>query len=507
MPLVESSSRARQALRWAAAFSATVLSTVLLLLLRANSTSSGMIYLILVVWFATRAGQRLSLFIALASSVLFDYYFLDPVGSFTLSGAQSWLAMIVFILSSVVVGRVAERARRETQQAEQRRADVERLYSLSQEMMLHDDAEGLVRDIPQLVERIFALDAVLLYVRDEDQLYSSIPGVSAQMRLTLRALEVSSETDAELPDGYFPMNLVFGMKSVGTLAWRPATLSLEVATSVAAQVAIALTRSLAVEASARLEAARSGDRLRNALIDSLTHELRTPLTAIRAAATTLLDGHGLDAELRNELATIVDEESARLDVLIGKAIEMAEIDADGIKVHAEPVLRRTVLDRAVEESLPLLSAHRVVIAVEGADNPVWLDPHLIGRVLRHLLENAARYTPPGTRIVMRSRRTADRVEFLVEDNGPGIDAYDLPLIFEKFYRGKRGAQAASAAGTGMGLAITRAILAAHGGRIEVTSTPGQGTTFIFWIPAVESAAELPSGSAIWEASESPPGQG
>jgi two-component system sensor histidine kinase KdpD len=309
------------------------------------------------------------------------------------------------------------------------------------------------------------------------------------MRLTLRAHSSTSDTVAELPQGYVPVNLVFGMKSVGTLAWRPATLSREVAASVGAQVAIALTRSLAIEASARLEAARSGDRLRNALIDSLTHELRTPLTSIRAAATTLLGEADLDAEVRTELASIVDEESARLDILIGKAMEMAEIDAEGIRIQAEPVLQRVVLDQAVEESRHLLSSHRVIIAVEGTDNPVWLDPHLISRVLRHLLENAARYTPPGTRIVMRSRRIAGKVEFQVEDNGPGIDAYDLPMIFEKFYRGKSGAKVAKATGSGMGLAITRAILSAHGGSIEVTSTPGQGTTFRFWIPAVERVPE------------------
>jgi len=476
-------------LHWLPATAITLLGTYLLLLVHANGSAAGMIYLMLVVWFATRAGQKLSLFIALISSVLFDYFFTEPVHSLRMNSPQDWLGISVFLLCSIVVGRVAERARRQTQQAQQRTADVERLNSLSQEMMLHEDAEGLVRDIPQLVERIFGLEAVLLYVRDEDQLYSSIPGVSSQMRLTLRAHSSTSDTLAELPQGYFPVNLVFGMRSVGTLAWRPATLSREVAASVGAQVAIALTRSLAIEASARLEAERSGDRLRNALIDSLTHELRTPLTSIRAAATTLLGAPELDAEIRTELATIVDEESARLDILIGKAMEMAEIDAEGIQIHAEPILQRVVLEQAVEEARHLLSAYHVEIDLEGADDPVWLDPHLISRVLRHLLENAARYTPPGTRVVLRSHRAADRVEFDVEDNGPGIDAYDLPMIFEKFYRGKRSSQVAKTKGSGMGLAITRAILAAHGGSIEVTSTPGQGTKFRFWIPAAERTVE------------------
>jgi signal transduction histidine kinase len=125
----------------------------------------------------------------------------------------------------------------------------------------------------------------------------------------------------------------------------------------------------------------------------------------------------------------------------------------------------------------------VVVDVEPPDTPAWFDPHLIGRVLRHLLENAARYTPPGRRITLASRRREGRLEFTVEDNGPGIDSSDLPFIFEKFYRGKK--SGAQGKGTGMGLSIARAIVVAHGGNIEVTSQPGQGATFRFWVPLVE----------------------
>ena len=180
---------------------------------------------------------------------------------------------------------------------------------------------------------------------------------------------------------------------------------------------------------------------------------------------------------------LVDEEASRLDLLIGEAVEMAEIDANVVQIHLVPQHPRALLDQAVEESRKALASHRVNISLEESDDPAWFDPHLLGRVFRHLLENAARYTPPGSCIALSSRRTGDRLEFCVEDNGPGIDALDLPLVFEKFYRGKRGAVAGK--GSGMGLAIVRAILAAHGGAIEVSSIPGQGTSFRFWVPLVE----------------------
>jgi two-component system sensor histidine kinase KdpD len=279
------------------------------------------------------------------------------------------------------------------------------------------------------------------------------------------------------------MALTLGLRPVGALGWQPARLSREVATAVSAQVAIALTRATAMEASARLEAAREGERLRAALIDSLTHELRTPLTSIRAAATTLLQGEGLDELSRQDLAMIVDEEASRLDALIGEAVEMAEIDANVVRVHAVPHLPRALLDQAVEASRKALAHHRVVIEVEGAEVPAWFDPHLLSRVFQHLLENAARFTPAGGRIALLCRRGDGRLEFAVEDSGQGIDPIDLPLIFDKFYRGKKSTHVGK--GTGMGLAIVRAILAVHGGGIEAVSTPGKGASFRFWVPLVE----------------------
>jgi two-component system sensor histidine kinase KdpD len=324
---------------------------------------------------------------------------------------------------------------------------------------------------------------VVLYVRDQDRLYSSTGEVPASVQAHMRAMTQGLNPTLVPLAGYHTSQLMLGLRPVGALAWRPETLSLEVATAVCAQVSIAVARSIAIETTTRLEAAREGERLRTALIDSLTHELRTPLTSIRAAASTVLQGEGLDEAGRLDMVRIIDEEASRLDLLIGEAVEMAEIDANVVEVQLAPQHPGALLEQAVEESRKILATHRWTIAVEGGDEPAWFDPHLLGRVLRHLLENAAIYTRPGSRITLSSRRAGERLEFCVEDNGPGIDALDLPLIFEKFYRGKQGA--ITGKGSGMGLAITRAILAAHGGGIDATSQLGQGTSFRFWVPLVE----------------------
>jgi len=472
-------------LRWLVVALVSIGATLLLVWMGANSTSAAMVFLVLVVWASTVAGIQLSLTIAVLCGLFFDYYFLPPFRTLRLASAQEWVALISFIASCLVVGRVAEMARRQTRHAERRREDVERLYALSQEMMLHEDAAGLIRDLPLLIQRIFQLDEVVLFVRDQDQFHSSNAELLPSTQGNLRALTQGMNPTLVGPGSVTAMALTLGLRPVGALGWQPAGLSREVATAMGAQVAIALTRATAIESSARMEAAREGERLRTALIDSLTHELRTPLTSIRAAATTLLQGEGLDEESRVDLATIVDEEASRLDALIGEAVEMAEIDANVVQVRAVPQHSRALFDQAIEESRKALAGHRIVLDVEGKDDPAWFDPHLLCRVLRHLLENAARFTPTGGRITLRSSRRDGRLEFAVEDSGPGIDPIDLPLIFEKFYRGRKGVPPGKKKGTGMGLAIARAILAAHGGGIEAESNPGKGATFRFWVPLVE----------------------
>jgi two-component system sensor histidine kinase KdpD len=476
-------SESRSFVHWVVGALMVVATTVLLVWMGADSTAAGMVFLVLVVWSSTQAGMSLALYIAVLCALSFDYFFLQPFHTLRLAGAQEWVAMISFLACCVVVNRVAELARRQTRHAENRREDVERLYELSQELMLHEDAAGLIQDLPMIIERIFALDGVVLYVCDKERVFASTSDLPMSIQASMRAMTQGGNPTLTIPGGFTVMSLMMGLRPVGALGWRPAMPSREVATAVTAQVAIVLARSMAIEATTRLEATREGERLRTALIDSLTHELRTPLTSIRAAATTLLQSEGLDEACRLDLAALVDEEASRLDRLIGEAVEMAEIDANVVQLHLTPQYPRALLEQAVEESRKALAPHRVSIVVDGEDGPAWFDPHLLCRVLRHLLENAARFTPPGGRIVLQAKRQSDRLEFCVEDNGLGIDPQDLPLIFEKFYRGKKGA--ASGKGTGMGLAITRSILKVHGGAIEAESRPGQGASFRFWVPLVE----------------------
>jgi two-component system sensor histidine kinase KdpD len=245
-------------------------------------------------------------------------------------------------------------------------------------------------------------------------------------------------------------------------------------------VAIALARAAAVERSSRLEASRENERLRIALLDAVTHDLRTPLTAIRAAATTLVSQPDLPQAERADLAAVVDEESARLDRLIGQAVEMAQLDAAAVRIHARPQDVRELIETTLEEMRPLLRDRAVDVKVGEELSRAPMDRELVHRVLRHLIENAVKYSLPGSVIAVSAAKDESRLLVTVADQGPGIEPAEQPFVFDKYFRGKK--QRSQAAGTGMGLAIVKAILEAHGGGIELASQTGKGTRFTFWLP-------------------------
>ena len=193
----------------------------------AHPATAGMIFLVVVVVTATQAGLLVSLYSAILCAVSFDYFFLPPVHTFILAGPQEWVSMVTFAISSVLAGRVAERARQQKNEAEQRREDVERLFQLSQEMMLHQDAAGLVRDLPGLVKKIFALGDVALYAQDLDQIASTEEEVPELFKANLQELASGGNLSAAVQDGFESHALMVGMRAVGAWAWRPPALTRE----------------------------------------------------------------------------------------------------------------------------------------------------------------------------------------------------------------------------------------------------------------------------------------
>lgn len=459
---------------------ASALTLLFSIVLPVNQTTVALSFLILVLLTASRWRLAYSVYAAVLCTLFYNMFFLPPIGRLTISDPRNWVALVAFLCSGVLVSHLSDKARRHAESSEARRRDVERLYEFSQQLLLQEDLRSLARVTPSVVAAVFGFRAVALYLRDAEKAWYSDPGNELLSLADLRRAATQADAGVTLYNDVKVVPLSLGMRSAGALAVTDGGFSMQIYEAIGSLVAIALERAAAVERGSRLEAWREGERLRSALLDSVTHDLRTPLTAIRAAATMLASEPYLAEPERRELIAIVDEESARLDRLIGQAVEMAQLDAEAIQIDLQPQDVRDLVETTLEEMRPVLRERPVDVRL-AADLPrVPMDLALVHRVLRHILENAAKYSPSGLPIAIRVSRDDYRLFISVDDRGPGIDPSEQPFVFDKFFRGRN--QQNQSAGTGMGLAIVKAILEAHGGGIELASRAGEGASFTFWLP-------------------------
>lgn len=270
---------------------------------------------------------------------------------------------------------------------------------------------------------------------------------------------------------------------MGSLGMAGDLLSRETLEALGGMIAIAIERAGAVETLMRSEASRESERLRSALLDSITHEFRTPLTSIKASISSLRSEASMNEEERQDLLAVIEEEADRLNRLVGEAVEMAQLDAHEVKLELAPHQIREAITPALEDSKTVIGNHPVHVRLAESLPSALMDVAWIKKVLQHLLENAAKYSPDDAPIFISSELRNGRLITSVADRGAGIDDLERSMIFDKFYRGQ--SQRYRVQGSGMGLAIVKAIVEAHQGRIEVTSQLGQGSVFSFGLPVTD----------------------
>jgi two-component system, OmpR family, sensor histidine kinase KdpD len=464
------------------AMTAAVLLVVLVYrrILHVNQTTVALTFLVVIQLVAFAWGLVYSIYLSIACTLLYNFFFLPPIGTFTVASPENWVALMAFLASAIFISNISERERRQAAVSEARRREMELLYEFSQQLLMDERLHDLARHAPRVVASTFGLSPVALYLTENDTAYFSDPGRTFVSIEQLRGVTQLPDASRDAPKTVRIVPLMLGMRANGSIAMTEGEYSDGLYDAIGGLLAIALERAAALERFSRVEAAREGERLRSALLDSVTHELRTPLTAIRAAATSLLSQPWLGEDQRHEMFVIVEEESTRLDRLIGQAVEMAQLDANGVHLRLRTQKLREVVEMALEDSRLLLRGRPVSVELPDDLPAVSMDRELIRRVFRHLLENAARYSPAGSPIRISSAIAKNRLLVSISDEGQGIDESEQTLIFDKFYRGNR--QRHSSQGTGMGLAIVKAILRAHQGGIDVISHPQQGASFSFWIP-------------------------
>ena len=471
---------------------------------RANETTVALTLLLLVLVLAGNWGLRYAVAASIAAAVLFNYFFLPPIGTFAIADTQNWVALLAFIGTAIYASHLASRIREESEEANARRRESEMLYRLGRQLLQPESVAQLHNFIPSSVANAFNSPAVTLYIAEGDRIYLSDPKRISSPQVAWSPDDTPNTTYADrsrteivrdlregmmLPmfrpsaDG-FPtvVPLRIGVRPSGALLLEAVSLSRETMEALSGLVSMSIERAEALEDSARAEAAKETERLRTALLDSVTHELRTPLTSIKASISALISQETLDPQSRKELLTIIDEESDRLNHLIEQAVEMAQLDEHKVQLEMKPRRVAALVEAAIENCHTVFPAREIRTALASSLPDVLADEAWIQKVLGNLLGNAAKYSPPEQPIFVSADPQGDMLAISVADRGAGIDPLEQAMVFDKFYRGQ--GQRSRVNGTGMGLAICRAIVAAHGGTISVTSQLGLGSVFTFTLPTV-----------------------
>jgi two-component system, OmpR family, sensor histidine kinase KdpD len=465
-------------LRYAFVFAAIGVITAVDFKLHVNHTTVALMFLVTVLLTSAYWGLRYAVVMAVGATAAFNFFFLPPIGTFTIADPQNWVALFAFLVTALVASNLAERARREAEGAKQRRREVERLFGLSQRLLASENVLELLNALPKYVQETFSVGSVVVMAPDHPTVYRS--SLDAKFDETvLRSTLLRGEPITQAGVSYVPLRL--GMRTVGALGVTGDELSRETLDALGSLAGLAIERARALEALSKNRAEQEHERLRTALLDSVTHEFRTPLTSIKASVTTLLSGATLDDQGQRDLLTVIDEETDRLNRLVGEAAEMAQLDSGMFKLDLQPHAIQDALEPALQDAKASLENHPVdVVASYGQLPKVRIDVQRIREVLMHLLENAGKYSDPGVPIKVTSEVRDNQLVTSVADRGPGIDSFEQSLIFEKFYRGQH--QRYTAPGTGMGLAIAKVIVEAHGGTIGVVSQLGSGSVFSFTLP-------------------------
>jgi two-component system sensor histidine kinase KdpD len=498
------------------------------------------LYLLLVLGLASTRGLYAASIASIAAFLSFDYFLVMPLHTFTVARYEEWLALFVFLFSAIVTGQLASALRQRAELATQRESETRTLYELVNATLEEETLERQLHIVAQAIVKVFAFagvrDCAILLSGERGKL---VLQASASQDLKKVQLSADEETVAasvlqqgEMVDLHCPQEaggvknaeqhrfkrlmgkreghyirmipLRAGERSVGVVRLlidgdphkfpalrKEKTEERGLHTQAAFfwtfldQATVLIERERLRRENLQIELLRRTDALRSALLSSVSHDLRTPLSSIKAAASSLLQQDvQWSGEERSSFALTIEREADRLNRLVGNLLDMSRIEGGALKPEKEWYPVDELIRDVLERMQPLLGDREVRTSLPENLPPVELDYLQMDQVLTNLIENAVRYTPAGSPIEISAEVKEHNMLISVGDYGPGILERDLKRVFDKFYRvltTKR--KGTSAMGSGLGLAVCRGLVEAHGGRIWVQNREqGCGAIFRFTLP-------------------------
>jgi two-component system, OmpR family, sensor histidine kinase KdpD len=442
-----------------------------------NSTTVALTFLLAILGIATAWGLVEAILASITAMLCFNFFFLPPLGTFTIADPQNWIALFAFLVTATVASQLSASARQRAMEAMGRQQEMERLYELSRTLMLVDKQSAITGQISQRISQVFDVKCAAVCDRRTGHVYKTGEGDMpiSDSKLRDAAVQGTAYHDPSVNLSVFPLAL--GANPVGSLAIWGSSLSDTALQAIANLAAIAIERARAEETASRMEAARQNEEMKAMLLDALAHEFKTPLTSIKAAASSILDEQ---PAAQKELVTVIDEETDRLDSLVTETIRMARIEAGDLELQKEPHDVKKLIETSLTKVRLLIEERSIRIECDGNVPKVFVDGELVSLCIRQLVTNALKYSSPESPITIRALAADGQVRISVKDSGPGIPQSELPRIFERYYRAVDSRDRVP--GTGIGLAVAKDIVKAHGGEIWAESTPGHGSEFFFTLP-------------------------
>jgi two-component system, OmpR family, sensor histidine kinase KdpD len=466
-------------------------------------TNLVMVYLLGATVAALRLGRGPASLTAVANVVALDFFFVPPRFTFAISSLEYILTFAVMLVMALVIANLVANVRAQTRVAGARERRTSLLYAMSRELTATRSFNNLARVAIKHVAETFAARATVL-LPDADGRLRQLEGVAVAGLLENTDLSVAqwvfnhgrpaglgTDTLPAASAQYLPLT-GSTHTTLGVLAVQPSQRrrlllpeQRHLLETFAGQIALAIERAQRGEEAEAARVAVETESLRNTLLASISHDLRAPLAAIMQASRALNDPHlKPDAEARAELAWSIEAKAREMSELISNVLDLMSFEVGEVHLRREWRRVNDLVDTALERLEGRFSEHPVDVALPAELPLVNVDASLITRVLVNLLDNAIKYTPPGTRITVWAGIEGDAVRVVIDDTGPGLPPGQPERLFAKFQRGR---DEVDVGGAGLGLAICRAIVNAHGGHISAMQRPGGGARFMFTLPTAAPA--------------------
>jgi two-component system sensor histidine kinase KdpD len=462
------------------------------------SLNIALVFLTAVLGSAVAYGLWPSLFASLLSVIAYNYFFLPPVYTTTIGDPENVIAMVSFVIVAVIVSNLASRVRSQAIAARQRAQTTEQLYLFSRKLSAAVTLEDLIWASGDHIALMLDVRVVLLLPRDGELFLSEVhPATDSLSEADLAAARWcwansrAAGRDGEAHGGagrlFLPLRTGRGVVAViGLKAERQGALlsadQRRLLEALCDQAALAIERTHLARDVDRARLTAETDRLRSALLTSISHDLRTPLASILGSATSLkTQPEALDETAKREMISTIQEEAERLNRFIGNLLDMTRLESGAVVPRSSMADLSEIVGSALERASRILEPHDVQVRLPPDLPMLNLDVVLFEQVLFNLLDNAGKYTPAGSLIRLEARHENEIVSLQIIDQGDGIPAADRERIFDKFYRIH--AADRRRAGTGLGLAICRGFVEAMGGAITAGNRPdGPGAVFTLTLP-------------------------